>query len=164
VFDIRDPAHPKEVAYFVAPPDTVSLTGGPVIDEKANWAMSQPAFVPERKEIWYSDGTSGFYALRLTNGAWPDATTPSAIATKPCRSDRVFTIHVKHPTGDRTRSARVTVDGKRVKVRRGRRHYTARVDLRGKRKKVVVVRIVSRTKSGKRLRETRRYRTCTPGG
>ena len=33
--------------------------------------MSQPAFVPERREIWFSDATGGFYALRVTNGAWP---------------------------------------------------------------------------------------------
>ena len=31
--------------------------------------MSSPSFVPERGEIWYSDGLSGFYAVRLTNGA-----------------------------------------------------------------------------------------------
>jgi len=37
----------------------------------SNWAMSSPSFVPERKEIWYSDGYSGFYAIRVTNGAWP---------------------------------------------------------------------------------------------
>ena len=31
--------------------------------------MSSPSFVPERNEIWYSDGLSGFYAVRLTGGA-----------------------------------------------------------------------------------------------
>lgn len=36
----------------------------------SNWAMSKPAFVPERKEIWYTDGYSGFYAIRVTNGVW----------------------------------------------------------------------------------------------
>ncbi|HEX8120725.1 MAG TPA: hypothetical protein VF549_05585 [Solirubrobacteraceae bacterium] len=71
VFDIRDPEHPKEIAYHVAPPSTISATGSPVIDEKANWAMSEPAFVPERGEIWYSDGTSGFYALRMDPRVWP---------------------------------------------------------------------------------------------
>jgi hypothetical protein len=65
VFDIRDPENPKEIAYFMAPPSTISATGSPTIDERANWAMSQPAFAPERNEIWYSDGTSGFYALKL---------------------------------------------------------------------------------------------------
>jgi hypothetical protein len=73
VFDIRDPEKPKEIAYHVAPPSTVSATGGPTIDERANFAMSQPAFVPERGEIWYSDGTSGFYALRMDPRVWPFA-------------------------------------------------------------------------------------------
>ncbi len=71
VFDIRDPEKPKEIAYHVAPPSHVSEVGAPYIDEKANYAMSQPAFAPERKEIWYSDGTSGFYALKLSEELWP---------------------------------------------------------------------------------------------
>jgi hypothetical protein len=33
--------------------------------------MSRPDFVPERGEIWYSDGNSGFYALRVEGDAWP---------------------------------------------------------------------------------------------
>ena len=71
VFDIRDPENPKEIAYHVAPPDTISSTGSTFIDERANWAMSQPAFAPERGEIWYSDGTSGFYALKMDPNVWP---------------------------------------------------------------------------------------------
>jgi len=67
VFDIRDPAHPREVAYFNRPPPR----GAAAFFDGA-WAMSSPAFVPERKEIWYTDGNSGFYVVRLTNGAWPD--------------------------------------------------------------------------------------------
>ena len=74
VFDIRDPRNPKEIAYFMAPPSTVSETGGPIIDERSNWAMAQPAFAPERGEIWYSDGTSGFYALKMDPAVWPFAT------------------------------------------------------------------------------------------
>ena len=65
VFDIRDPRNPKEIAYFNAPiPDRA-------VGEPSNFAMSAPAFVPERGEIWYSDGFSGFYAVRVTNGVWP---------------------------------------------------------------------------------------------
>jgi hypothetical protein len=66
VFDIRDPERPKEIAYYTAPP-APSSTGG----DASNYAMSGPAFAPERGEIWYSDGNSGFYALRVTNGVWP---------------------------------------------------------------------------------------------
>ncbi|HWG93619.1 MAG TPA: hypothetical protein VNU66_05285 [Mycobacteriales bacterium] len=72
VFDIRDPHNPREVAYF----------NKPVVDadnalERGAWAMSAPAFVPERKEVWYSDGNSGFFSVRLTNGAWPDDEEPT---------------------------------------------------------------------------------------
>jgi hypothetical protein len=65
VFDIRDPEHPREIAYFNAPvtPRTIS--------DASNYAMSSPSFVPERREIWYTDGFSGFYAVRLTNDVWP---------------------------------------------------------------------------------------------
>lgn len=66
VFDIRDPFNPREVAYFNAP------TSPRTVPEESNWAMSSPSFVPERKEIWYTDGYSGFYAVRVTNGAWAD--------------------------------------------------------------------------------------------
>jgi hypothetical protein len=59
VFDIRNPAHPREVAYFNRPP-----SGG-------SHAMSAPAFVPGRGEIWYTDGGTGFWDVRVTNGAWP---------------------------------------------------------------------------------------------
>ena len=67
VFDIRDPHSPREIAYFNAP---ISPRVTPFF-VASNWAMSSPSFVPERKEIWYSDGYSGFYAIRVTNGAWP---------------------------------------------------------------------------------------------
>lgn len=67
IFDIRDPLHPREIAYFNAPVQPRILT---VPAPASNWAMSKPAFVPERKEIWYTDGFSGFYAIRVTNGVW----------------------------------------------------------------------------------------------
>jgi hypothetical protein len=61
VFDIRDPYHPKEIAYFNAPVHP----GG------SNYAMSAPAFDPAHSQIWYTDSSSGFYAVRITNGVWP---------------------------------------------------------------------------------------------
>lgn len=59
LFDIRDPLKPREIAYFNAG------------TTKSSYAMSAPAFVPERGEIWYSDGNKGFYAVRVTNKVWP---------------------------------------------------------------------------------------------
>jgi hypothetical protein len=94
-----------------------------------------------------------------TSGAPNAASAARGVAR--CRSKRAFTIHLRHPRRDYTRSARVTVDGKRVRVRKGHPHFSARVDLRGKRATQITVRIVSRTRSGKVVRETRRYRTCT---
>jgi hypothetical protein len=69
VFDIRDPEHPREIAYFNAPVTPRIIPPGGVNPPPSNWAMSSPAFVPGRDEIWYSDGLSGFYAVRLTNSA-----------------------------------------------------------------------------------------------
>lgn len=71
VFDIRDPLKPKEIAYFNLP-----VAGD-------SFAMSSVAFAPERREIWYSDGNSGFYALRVTNGVWPFESTPAAPTAPP---------------------------------------------------------------------------------
>jgi hypothetical protein len=67
VFDIRDPLAPREIAYFNAPVVSEVVPG---IGD-SNYAMSAPAFAPERGEIWYTDGYSGFYAVRVTNGVWP---------------------------------------------------------------------------------------------
>jgi hypothetical protein len=157
VFDISDLRAPKEVGYFVAPTGARFENG----ESPSDFAMSMPAFVPKRHEIWWTNGTSGFYALRVTNGAWPTAAKPTPPKTR-CASQRVFTIHLKNPNGDHLRAARVTVDGKRVKVHKGRK-FTVRVDLRGKRKKTVVVRVRAVTKSGRVVHETRRYHTCRPG-
>ena len=59
VFDVRDPHHPREVAYFNKPP-----AGG-------SGAVSAPAFDTVRGDVWFSDSNSGFYAVHLTNSAWP---------------------------------------------------------------------------------------------
>jgi hypothetical protein len=66
VFDIRNPLSVREIAYFNPP---VRARATPYFDGGA-WAMSSPSFVPERKEIWYSDGYEGFFAVRLTNDVW----------------------------------------------------------------------------------------------
>jgi alpha-D-xyloside xylohydrolase len=76
-----------------------------------------------------------------------------------CRSRRSFTIRLRHPRGDRLARARVFVDGKRVKVLKGRR-LRARVDLRGLPRGRYAVRVEGVGRSGRRYVETRRYRTC----
>jgi LPXTG-motif cell wall-anchored protein len=80
VFDIRDPFHPKEIAYFNAPVHP-SAEGG----AGSNYAMSAPAFDSQTGQIWYTDGNDGFYALQATNGVWPfhtaSASAPTAAGT-----------------------------------------------------------------------------------
>ncbi|MEA2480189.1 MAG: type transport system ATP-binding protein, partial [Thermoleophilaceae bacterium] len=71
--------------------------------------------------------------------------------TRTCLSRRRFSIRVRgaHP--------KVTVAGKRVRVRKGR----ATVDLRGKPKGTVKVKVTAKRK-GRTVRETRVYKTCAP--
>ena len=66
LFDIRDPLHPKEIAYANFP------------TRFGAYNLSAPAFAPERGEIWFSDGFSGFFAMKVTNGVWPFPTRWSA--------------------------------------------------------------------------------------
>jgi hypothetical protein len=65
VFDISHLAKPREVAYFNKP-----LTGTRADNPTATgaFAMSQPAWDVKRHSVWYSDGNTGFYDVRLTNG------------------------------------------------------------------------------------------------
>ncbi len=69
VFDIRNPLKPREIAYYNAPVTPRIIPAAGIVPPPSNWAMSYPSFVPQRGEIWYSDGLSGFYAVQLTNSA-----------------------------------------------------------------------------------------------
>jgi hypothetical protein len=63
VFDIRNPKHPLEIAYFNKP----LLPGQHKIPTKAgSFAMSAPAYDQRTHDIWYTDGNTGFYVVRLT--------------------------------------------------------------------------------------------------
>ncbi|HEU0196764.1 MAG TPA: hypothetical protein VFQ88_06060 [Nevskiaceae bacterium] len=66
IFNISDPAHPTEVAYFIAPPLAGHLLGL----LPGDLAFSQPAFDPAHREVWYTDSESGFYALQLSPSVW----------------------------------------------------------------------------------------------
>ena len=69
VFDISDLLHPKEIAYYVAPTQPRAENGFMASD----FAMSKPAIVPARREVWYSDGATGFNVLRISRDVWPGA-------------------------------------------------------------------------------------------
>src|SRR4051794_33708547 len=96
VFDIRDPRNPRELAYFVAPNTTSRTAGAP-----SNYAMSGPSFVPERSEIWYTDGNSGFYDVRLAG--WPFSAGNAGTASGDCTGDAGFRSVSATPKGRRVR-------------------------------------------------------------
>jgi uncharacterized repeat protein (TIGR01451 family) len=109
----------------------------------------------------HSASTTTTVNARPAGAAAPAAAILPAQA-KPCVSRRSFRIRLRNlGKGDRIVSAVVRVNGKRVKVLRGRR-LTAPVVLAGLPKGRFTVDIVAKTKKGKTLRGKRRYRTCTP--
>ncbi len=157
IFDIRDPLKPKEVAYYNAPVKPRTFPEG------SNWAYSQPAFVPERKEVWYTDAYTGFYAVKLTNGVWPDPTTPAPNGT--CMSRRVIKVNVRGLGRSAVKSLTVFVNGKRTTTQRGPRR-SVQVKFTGtvsKRAEVKTVRIVARLRNGRTVVDRRTYRLCTSG-
>jgi hypothetical protein len=89
----------------------------------------------------------------------PPGQRPSS--SPPCRSRRSFVIRLREPKRGRLVAARVYVNGKRVKLLRGKR-LRARVNLRGLPKGRYTVKVVAITSTGRRVTEKRRYRTCTP--
>lgn len=149
IFDIRDPLHPREVGYYVSPP----TAGVSNLAMASDFAMSMPAFAPERREVWYSDAISGFYALRLDNNIWPHPLTASS-ACKP----RAVVIHF--PGRPKLRSFKVTVAGKRVAARRsGPTGVRVTVKPRRDGRATVVVKAV--TKGGRHVTAKRRVKTCS---
>jgi hypothetical protein len=155
VFDIRDPLAPREIAYFVAPPRAAPENGAMPSD----FAMSAPAFAPERREIWYSDGGSGFYALRLAASLWTVGTELPGPAPA-CVSRRGFLVKVHVPRHATVSSVRAVLAGKPAGlVRRGRSWYV-RVEF-GKHPRRVVRLVVQLTlRDGRKLTSVRAYDPC----
>jgi len=63
IFNVEDPAHPYEVGYFNKPATSGYPTGG--------YAMSQAAWDLAAHSLWYTDGDTGLWVVRITNGMWP---------------------------------------------------------------------------------------------
>ena len=90
VFDIRDPYHPKEIAYF-NPPAQVAMQGGLPGSEHlgaktADWCSSQVRFIKSPPMLWAQCQDNGFMTLRFTNGAYPLAASTGGVAASPPRA------------------------------------------------------------------------------
>ena len=93
MFDIRDPYHPREIAYANFPTNPTKPG-----ELASSFAMSAPAFAPGRGEVWYADGNSGFYNLHITNGVWPSLTRSFRARVSPAsRHSRRRRPHARGP-------------------------------------------------------------------
>src|SRR4051795_8022736 len=182
VYDIRDPRAPKEMAYFN--PGTTDSPAGAI----ANATVARPVIRSDLGQIWFADIAKGFHVVQFRDGVWPFAgqdpcphedpylahydlgyadcrasrtKTIQLPSARVCRSRRDFSIRLREPRRGRIKTAQVFVNGKQVRVLRGKR-IRSRVDLRGLAKGRYTVRVVVTTTRGKRIVSTRRYRTCVP--
>jgi hypothetical protein len=163
VFDISKLTKPKEIGYFVAP--TVSKVENGTM--ASDYAMSQPAIIPKRREIWYTDGTSGFYVVRVDKSVWPKAAVVvkhhhAIVAPKHrCASRRRFAVRVRLPRGTRVRSVHARLGGRPIHgVQRGR-YLRLTADLRGRAKHAVRLRVRVTLSNGHVIRDSRLYHPCT---
>jgi hypothetical protein len=88
VFDIGDPANPKEIAYYKPPARRMEyrpassmyfLTGGQnTYDHTADWSSANSRFVWHGSELhlWMTSQDNGFQVLRFTNGVGAETTLP----------------------------------------------------------------------------------------
>lgn len=93
-FDIRDPFHPREVAYYKPPAQgTKDLpgsnlqkftgTGGVTLNRTADWTSSFLRILKRRDgqvEIWFTSHDNGLQVVRFTN---PDIVGPDLLKTEP---------------------------------------------------------------------------------
>jgi hypothetical protein len=91
----------------------------------------------------------------------PPAAAVAGTQQRSCKSRRSFRIRLRIPKGKKALSAVVRVNGKKVRVVRGKRLRSA-VRLRGLPKGTVRVRITIRLANGKRISGVRTYHTCIP--
>jgi hypothetical protein len=150
----------SEVGYFLPPGTNASA---------AYWITCDIVYVVDYTRgidvLRFKDAASacqGPAAGQLTSALEPSSAPASPTVTPRCASRRHFRISLSVPRGVRRRSVRsvtVSVNGRPVRVGRGRR-LTAPVDLRGLPAGRVAVDIRFRLKGGTVRTERRRYQTC----
>ncbi len=160
--DPGDPAAAKQDQEFLLGPDV--LVAPVVVDGARTRRVHFPAGcwrAPDTGETYTgrSDATVAAPLERLPFFV-RCGTAPFAPASVACSSRR--TVEIRLPKG--ARSARVTVDGKRVRTFRRAGRLRARIDLRGKVKGASTVRIRAVGKGGRVVRQTRTFRRCTKRG
>jgi len=93
VFDVRDPYHPKEIAYYNPPANPANsgfaLAGGRDTDPPVDWASSWSRFYHAADgswELWIQTQENGVQILKFTNGVYPLKVTAALPTTGPAQS------------------------------------------------------------------------------
>jgi hypothetical protein len=177
VYDIRDPEHPTEIAYWNA---GLASTGAGALG--ANLAVARPVIRSDLAQIWFPDAFKGFHVLQFRDGVWPFAKQDPCPARDPylaqydlgykaCRAERHRVVQLPGARPCRTRPtltlglrrkvrrARVFVNGRLARTVRG---HHRRITLRGLPRARFTVRVVARLAGGRTVVRTRRYRSCIP--
>jgi len=75
VFDIRNPVHPREIAYYnpagTTTPSPGSNHGANWKPGGADWCSAQVHLDADRGTLWTTCQDNGFLMLKFTNGVWP---------------------------------------------------------------------------------------------
>jgi len=98
-------------------------------------------------------------AAGATASAGTGSVAVSVLPGSGCVSKRVFKIRINARKAH-IKTARLTLDGRRLKLVKGTRRWTARVDLRHSTRTSHTLVIRGKLRSGRRFKQTRRYRTC----
>ena len=112
-----------------------------------------------------SKGGTNFTVAKIVPPPPPASAVLNTVAQSPkpktCGSRRSFKIHVQNVRRRHIISAKVTVNGKAVKVVKTKKGFEATIKLSKLPKSRYSVKITARTRGGKTLKGTRRYRTCS---
>jgi hypothetical protein len=93
------------------------------------------------------------------SGTGAGAVAVSVLPASSCVSKRVFRIRINARKAH-IKTARLTLDGRRLKLVKGKTRWTAKVDLRHSTRTRHTLTIRGTLRSGKRFKQTRHYRTC----
>jgi hypothetical protein len=84
VFDIRDPTHPKEIAYYnpagvtTVSPGSNHVVGNNFVAGGPDWCSAQIHLDAEKGTLWTTCQDNGVLMLKFTNNVWPfpESSTP----------------------------------------------------------------------------------------
>jgi uncharacterized protein (TIGR03382 family) len=92
VFDVRDPLHPSEIAYYKPPARRTQFLPGSIFyndtstattdgDRTGDQTPTNVRFVLDKKELWFTSQDNGFQIVRFTNGVGLDAGSGGGCST-----------------------------------------------------------------------------------